>query len=100
MWKDLEAKLTSLHYSRVIVPLSALLDADFFNHYIKTGNYLSRTISYRGFDFPCRWSLYSHLHFIFHERSSNMISTGNIIMLSEGRPGIDDTYSIKDGTET
>ncbi|KAA6406916.1 MAG: hypothetical protein FRX48_09214 [Lasallia pustulata] len=55
---DIESKLSSVQYSRVIMPLSALLEGDFFNSYIKSGN---------------------------------------ILMLSEGRPGVDNVFSLKDG---
>ncbi|KAL8728695.1 MAG: hypothetical protein Q9181_005254 [Wetmoreana brouardii] len=59
VWNDVSTKLPSLEYSRIIMPLSALLEGNFFNQYIKSGN---------------------------------------IMMLSEGRAGIDSLYSIKDGT--
>ncbi|KAF6220904.1 hypothetical protein HO133_002584 [Letharia lupina] len=58
VWKEVEAKISNIQYSRVIMPLSGLLEGDFFNRYIKIGN---------------------------------------ILMLSEGRPGVDDRYSLKDG---
>ncbi|KAL8755190.1 MAG: hypothetical protein Q9199_003824 [Rusavskia elegans] len=37
VWKDVSNKLQTLEYSRVIMPLSALLEGDFFNTYIKSG---------------------------------------------------------------
>lgn len=37
IWHGLDAKTYQIQYSRVIMPLSALLDGDFFNLYIKTG---------------------------------------------------------------
>ena len=37
IWRDVQSKITSLQYARVIMPLSALLEGDFFNKYIKTG---------------------------------------------------------------
>ncbi|KAI4218503.1 MAG: hypothetical protein LQ349_008685 [Xanthoria aureola] len=58
VWKDVSNKLQMLGYSRVTMPLSALLEGDFFNTYIKAGD---------------------------------------IMMLSEGRPGIDNLYSLKNG---
>ncbi|KAL8966908.1 MAG: hypothetical protein Q9197_005724 [Variospora fuerteventurae] len=58
IWGNVTRKLLPLEYSRVIMPLSALLDGEFFNIYIKSGN---------------------------------------IMMLSEGRAGIDSLYSLKDG---
>ena len=36
-WKSLEAKLETFQYARVIMPLSALLEGDFFNQYVKAG---------------------------------------------------------------
>ncbi|CAD6587543.1 MAG: hypothetical protein ASARMPREDX12_002930 [Alectoria sarmentosa] len=58
VWKEVETKISNIQYSRVIMSLSELLEGDFFNMYIKTGN---------------------------------------ILMLSEGRPGVDDRYSLTDG---
>lgn len=58
IWKDVEARLANVRYSRVIMSLSDLLEAEFFNTYIKIGN---------------------------------------ILMLSEGRPGVDNLYTLKDG---
>ena len=40
-WSLLETQLPPLEYYRVFMPLSALLEGDFFNKYIKTG--MSRT---------------------------------------------------------
>ncbi|KAL8865661.1 MAG: hypothetical protein Q9198_009217, partial [Flavoplaca austrocitrina] len=37
VWNDVFNKLQNLEYSRVIMPLSALLEGDFFNAYIKSG---------------------------------------------------------------
>ena len=37
IWKDVEAKISNIHYSRVIMSLSEILDGDFFNKYIKIG---------------------------------------------------------------
>lgn len=36
---DLESRFGTPSYSRVILPLSALLEGDFFNEYIKKGKY-------------------------------------------------------------
>ncbi|KAI9840054.1 MAG: hypothetical protein M1819_000247 [Sarea resinae] len=58
IWQEVNSKLDPVQYSRVILPLSALLEGDFFNSYIKTGN---------------------------------------ILMLSEGRPPIDNVYSLSEG---
>ncbi|KAL8854565.1 MAG: hypothetical protein Q9221_000600 [Calogaya cf. arnoldii] len=38
VWKDVSNKLQRLEYSRVIMSLSALLEGDFFNTYIKSGH--------------------------------------------------------------
>ena len=37
IWNDIESKISNVQYSRVIMPLSALLEGDFFNSYIKSG---------------------------------------------------------------
>ncbi|KAI4129459.1 MAG: hypothetical protein LQ338_002240 [Usnochroma carphineum] len=37
VWKNVASRLQPLEYSRVILPLSALLEGDFFNTYIKSG---------------------------------------------------------------
>lgn len=37
IWKDVEAKISDIQYSRVIMSLSELLEGEFFNKYIKTG---------------------------------------------------------------
>ena len=37
IWKKIESKISNVQYARVIMPLSALLEDDFFNHYIKSG---------------------------------------------------------------
>ncbi|GIJ81850.1 hypothetical protein Asppvi_000353 [Aspergillus pseudoviridinutans] len=55
---SLEAKVQKLRYARVFMSPSALLEGDFFNTYIKTGN---------------------------------------ILMISEGRSGSDNVYTLKDG---
>lgn len=66
------------------MPLSALLEEDFFNSYIKTGT-LSFTFSQED---PT--SMLSFRSFLSHK-------LGNILMLSEGRPGVDDKYCLKNG---
>lgn len=37
IWSEIESKIKNVQYSRVIMPLSALLEGDFFNSYIKSG---------------------------------------------------------------
>ena len=46
LWSKLDPKIISVEYSRVIMPLSALLEGAFFNLYIKTGNSYSSHISF------------------------------------------------------
>ena len=41
VWQGVDAKVNQIQYSQIIIPLSALLDGDFFNLYIKTGTKLS-----------------------------------------------------------
>lgn len=37
VWEQIESKISTVQYSRVIMPLSALLEGQFFNLYIKSG---------------------------------------------------------------
>ena len=39
IWDQVESKISEVHYSRVIMPLSALLEGQFFNSYIKSGTF-------------------------------------------------------------
>ncbi|KAE8161021.1 ribonuclease P 40kDa subunit-domain-containing protein [Aspergillus tamarii] len=55
---SLDTKLPKLRYARVFMSLSSLLEGDFFNAYIKSGN---------------------------------------ILMISEGRPGSDNVFTLRDG---
>ncbi|PIG85550.1 hypothetical protein AARAC_007744 [Aspergillus arachidicola] len=55
---SLNTKLPKLRYARVFMSLSSLLEGDFFNTYIKSGN---------------------------------------ILMISEGRPGSDNVFTLRDG---
>jgi ribonuclease P/MRP protein subunit RPP40 len=63
-------------YSRVIMPLEALLEGEFFNEYIKKGMGLSPT---------------------FRDSKVDVV-LGNILMLSEGKTGVDKVYSLREGT--
>ena len=45
--QDVSSKTGSLGYSRVIMSLSELLEGDFFNKYIKSGNAVSSPIYLR-----------------------------------------------------
>jgi ribonuclease P/MRP protein subunit RPP40 len=65
-------------YSRVILPLKSLLEEDFFNEYIKKGMPVPVT-QFDGYLSGLSWV------------------TGNVLMLSEGRAGIDNMYSLKEG---
>ncbi|TVY52871.1 Ribonuclease P protein subunit p40 [Lachnellula cervina] len=69
--KEVLDQLPKPVYSRVILPLKALLEGEFFNEYIKKGK-------------PCL-SIFAH---------------GNILMLSEGTLGVDDSYSLREGILT
>lgn len=40
IWKEVEARLANIRYYQVVMSLSDLLEADFFNIYIKTGIFL------------------------------------------------------------
>ncbi|KAI9371451.1 ribonuclease P 40kDa subunit-domain-containing protein [Aspergillus egyptiacus] len=55
---SLDSKLQKLRYARVSMTLASLIDGDFFNTYIKSGN---------------------------------------VLMISEGRSGLDNVYTLKDG---
>ncbi|KAH8697504.1 putative ribonuclease P protein subunit p40 [Talaromyces proteolyticus] len=61
VWDSIRANIEPPKYAQVIMPLTSLLDGEFFNTFIKTGYAL---------------------------------------MVSEGRPGVDDVYSVQDGTLT
>ncbi|KAL2001639.1 hypothetical protein VTN02DRAFT_1497 [Thermoascus thermophilus] len=58
VWSSIESKIKGLRYARVIMPLSALLEGDFFNTYIRTGD---------------------------------------VLLISEGRSGVDDVFSLHNG---
>ena len=75
-------------YSRVILPLRALLDGEFFNEYIKKGT-AGRSI-WDSFSF-------SQLKLSLGPISILIHVAGNILMLSEGRIGIDNVYSLREG---
>ena len=89
IWKEVEARLANIRYSQVVMSLSDLLEADFFNIYIKTGIFLFSPLITPSFSQPL-----SHLALVI----SDMI-VGNILMLSEGRPGVDNLYTLKDGMQ-
>lgn len=72
---DLIYKNTKPTYMRVIMPLKALLEGVFFDEYIKKGKI--------GLWFPIGMSVDE--------------LAGNILMLSEGRPGVDKVYSLREG---
>ncbi|KAF8865463.1 hypothetical protein BDZ45DRAFT_580058 [Acephala macrosclerotiorum] len=70
---DLMTNLPLASYSRVILPLAALLRGEFFNEYIKKGGITSKP--------PVKYiSFYC-----------------NILMLSEGKIGVDNVYSLREG---
>jgi ribonucleases P/MRP protein subunit RPP40 len=69
-------------YSRVILPLKALVEGEFFNEYIKKGN-----LTY----------LHIHHSFAFLQKGVLIRLQGNILMLSEGRAAVDNVYSLKEG---
>jgi ribonuclease P/MRP protein subunit RPP40 len=62
---------------------SALLEEDFFNTYIKTGT-----------------SFFSVFHEPVAKQSPLVLIShlGNTLMISEGRSGSDNVYTLKDGT--
>lgn len=85
VWSSIESKIKSLRYAKVIMQLSALLEGEFFNTYIKTGIYF--------FIFLC--FLFSCLCFC-----KTVILTsglGDVLMISEGRSGVDDVFSLHNG---
>lgn len=63
-------------YSRVVLPLSALLEGKFFNEYIKRGTFGGRN--------PDR------------KRLTDVVA-GNLLMLSEGKAGVENAYTLKEG---
>lgn len=62
-------------YKRVVLPLSALLEGDFFTEYIKIGEAYERI---------------GNLHFLTD-------FPGNVLMLSKGRIGADNVFSLSEG---
>lgn len=89
IWKELEARLANIRYSHVVMSLSDLLEADFFNIYIKTGIFLILSSIT-----PNLSQSIPRLTLVI----SDMI-VGNVLMLSEGRPGVDNLYTLKDGMQ-
>jgi ribonuclease P/MRP protein subunit RPP40 len=76
-WQALSQKVEEgprLKYFRVLMPLIDVVSGDFFNQYIKTG----------------RSSIYSG--------KIAEIGQGNVLMVSSGRPRIDNRFSLIDGT--
>lgn len=65
-------------YQRVIMTLGQVLEGDFFTQYIKIGVCTVHTLIARGL-------------------GANFGSSGNIMMLSEGKISTDNVFSIKDG---
>lgn len=75
---ELDGTIGEFHYARVYMSLGEIIEGDFFNHYIKT----SESKQY------CHGGNFSILTCL----------TGNILMLSEGRRGIDNVFSLREGT--
>jgi ribonuclease P/MRP protein subunit RPP40 len=72
------AKLKTPVYSRVILPLQALLEGEFFNEYIKRGEKILSS---------------SRLQ----DLSKRFVLVGNVLMLSEGGVGAKTLYSLRNG---
>lgn len=79
VWSQIDDKVCSIQYSRVIMPLSALLEEDFFNMYIKTGSSKQYT--------ACAAA-----------NISQLTVAGSIAMLSENHPGNETMYILKNGS--
>jgi ribonuclease P/MRP protein subunit RPP40 len=77
---ELSAKFPTPSFSRVILPLSVILEGEFFNEYVKKGRFQFQSQ---------RKTLGS--------RALLINSTGNVLMLSEGQRGITNMFSLKDG---
>jgi len=75
---DFFTENTKPSYSRVILSLSAILEGEFFNEYIKKGII---TVSF---------ALRAYM-------TTKLTLSGNILMLSEGRTGVDKVYSLREG---
>ena len=89
IWKKVEAKISNVQYSRVIMSLSEILEGDFFNKYIKIGTSSLVPV------FVDLLHIMIGIKYVFILLISSF--SGNILMLSEGRPGIDDRFSLTDG---
>lgn len=75
---NLSKNVPNPSFSRVILPLSAILEGEFFNEYIKKGKYQYQRVAQ------------SVPRFL-------TMTTGNISMLSEGQHGIDNVFSLREG---
>ena len=46
VWDSVSSKIGNCQYAKVIMPLSSLLESDFFNTYIKIGTFASLCLSF------------------------------------------------------
>lgn len=78
--------MTEAAYSKVTLPLRALLEGEFFTEYIKKGTPIAMTLEFiRSLVLGCISSTSTNIH------------VGDILMLSEGRRGVDKLYSLRNG---
>ena len=77
VWNDLESRVKNVQFSKVFMPLIALLEGDFFNMYIKSGK--------------------QDITLLRLARGSVWDASGNVEMLSEGRSGVDNLFSFRQG---
>jgi ribonucleases P/MRP protein subunit RPP40 len=96
IWDKIEGESKKASYAKVILKLQDIISGTFFTEYVKKGR-SSSSIS------CCSWPSrrFSHLMEYYglmcHMISSSLIFAGNVLMLSEGRPGIDNVFSLRDG---
>lgn len=87
IWDKIEDESKKASYAKVILKLQDIISGTFFTEYVKKGR-SSSSIS------CCSWpsKRFSQSHDF-----SSLIFAGNVLMLSEGRPGIDNVFSLRDG---
>jgi hypothetical protein len=104
MGDSLREKIEKLQYARVIMPLSALLEGEFFNTYIKTGiltycyfcSFIVGREKKRNIALVFVFFFIPDASFFYWDRAL-IFSTGDVLMLSEGRAGVDDVFSLQNG---
>ncbi|EXJ58968.1 hypothetical protein A1O7_06399 [Cladophialophora yegresii CBS 114405] len=88
IWDSVMADTSRPKYAKVIMKLEDVLKGDFFNEYIKKG---------RTHSTPSRTQGINKAPTAVPADSDGCLHSGNILMISEGEPGVDDTFSLNEG---